>query len=424
MTTNPRNYTVQIRHGLSDVIVGTGIAVSSDGRIVTCAHVAKEAGVDPLTVGEEIGVYFPQVADKNKRPRRAKVAALIDGYDDDLVLLQLSDGPSPLGPEKLAQLGRAEPSYNQPFTSYGYRRLDAYVAGIADGKIQQSVEPPEGSVLQADPVQLQSGQINSGMSGAGVLDTVRNLVVGIVSETWLPDSTTKDSDTAWAVDAQVLGLGPFNLPLLDQAPSLSPTLPPDLDIGTASPVAAIPRTDLRGAPTSVAAWVGRDALLDAIGVDWGKPSSRIVALLGVGGSGKSALARRWVDQILGGPLDARPEGVFWWSFRTNPSVDEFFEAGLTYVTGGSLDPHSCAGSNAQAHLIAGMLMGHRHLFILDGIEAVQEGPGDRYGLLSNADLRQFLLYVADGARSCCLLTSRVPLLDFAGDPRYGTCQAE
>jgi hypothetical protein len=59
VTQNLRNFTVQVRHTDSDVIVGTGIAVSPDGKVVTCAHVVKSAGVESRILnGKELGVYF------------------------------------------------------------------------------------------------------------------------------------------------------------------------------------------------------------------------------------------------------------------------------------------------------------------------------------------------------------------------------
>ena len=42
---NLRDFTVQIRRVDTDAIVGTGIAVSTDGKIVTCAHVVEAAGL-------------------------------------------------------------------------------------------------------------------------------------------------------------------------------------------------------------------------------------------------------------------------------------------------------------------------------------------------------------------------------------------
>src|SRR5690242_19068887 len=44
---NVRDFTVQIRHGKSDAIVGTGFIISHQGHLVTCAHVAKAAGIHP-----------------------------------------------------------------------------------------------------------------------------------------------------------------------------------------------------------------------------------------------------------------------------------------------------------------------------------------------------------------------------------------
>ena len=42
---NLRDFTVQIRRLSDDAIVGTGIVVSMDGKVVTCAHVVEKAGV-------------------------------------------------------------------------------------------------------------------------------------------------------------------------------------------------------------------------------------------------------------------------------------------------------------------------------------------------------------------------------------------
>ena len=55
VTQNLRNFTVQIRPTDSENIVGTGIVVSADGKVVTCAHVVKSAGVEPRQVnGKEL----------------------------------------------------------------------------------------------------------------------------------------------------------------------------------------------------------------------------------------------------------------------------------------------------------------------------------------------------------------------------------
>ncbi len=418
---NLRDFTVQIRRVDNGAIVGTGIAVSMGGQVVTCAHVARGAGVEPrASDGAEIGVYFPQARGDEVKARRAKVAACFPQHDDDVVLLQLTGGPSPLAPEQIPILGKAEDSCFHPFRSYGYRSLEAYIAGWADGTIQDCVEPPPNRHVQADPVQLESAQINRGMSGAAVLDVERNLVVGLVSETWFPDVSTKDRDTAWAVNARVLSLAPLNLHLQDEPYPKRPASQPKTDMAQArAAVAPTQRIAWNNAPTSLAEWVGRDDLLQSITADWADPNRHVTGLIGFGGEGKSSLARKWVDSLPLRPEEAGegpgmgvPDGVFWWGFYERPSVDEFFEAALNYMSGGRIDPRLVPSSNLRAQIIGAMLGAGRYLFVLDGLEVMQHQDGDPYGLLKSADLRELLGYfAAPGHASFCLVTSRAPLLD-------------
>ena len=92
----------------------------------------------------EVGVTFPQLPDGEERDRRATIVACVPTpYDDDAVLLKMSGDPPPLGPEQVAQLGDGKASRLHPFQSFGYRRLDDYDGGLADGTIQGQV-PPRG----------------------------------------------------------------------------------------------------------------------------------------------------------------------------------------------------------------------------------------------------------------------------------------
>jgi len=183
---NLRNFTVQIRRPSDETIIGTGIAVSMDGKVVTCAHVVKAAlGVHPRNAnGAEIVVYFPEFSSRKAETRQAKVAACFQQHDDDVVLLQLADGPSPLAPEQIAVLGTAEYSSGNEFRSFGYRRLANYQGLPALGQIVDYCDKPSDRTLHGEPIMLASQHIDSGMSGAAVLDIERNLVVGVIAETW------------------------------------------------------------------------------------------------------------------------------------------------------------------------------------------------------------------------------------------------
>ncbi len=338
---NPLDFTVQIRVAGTDRVAGTGIAVSMDGKIVTCAHVAEQALGAHLRQanGKEVGVYFPLARGGEAKERQAKIAGCFPQHDDDVVLLQLVGGPAPLGREQIPELGRAENSFLHPFVSYGFCPLGYHPATYASGKILGCLHCPEDGPLQAGPVQLESSQIDQGMSGSAVLDTEQNLVVGIVSETYYPDDTPKHRDTAWAVNARVLSLEPLNLPLRDAPLPKRPAPRPKTDVEAARrAVAPDLGMVLRGAPPPLTEWVGRDDLLKSITRDWADPNLSVTGLIGFGGEGKSSLARRWVDNLLAnvsppptlgegpGVGAARPDGVFWWGFYDRPSVDEFFEA--------------------------------------------------------------------------------------------------
>jgi tetratricopeptide (TPR) repeat protein len=415
-----RSFTVQIRHAASDETVGTGIVASTDGLIITCEHVVRAAGVDPTNAsGAMVGVYFPRRYGREADKRHATIRTCCNETDDDVVLLQLAEGVLPLAAEQVAILGDARASSGHRFESYGYRRLDRYLGGRAAGIILGDVDAPEGYMLLLDPVQLESSQINSGMSGSAVLDVERNLVVGIVSQTWF-SGDSKDRDTAWSVNAGVMGFSPFDLLLQDESLPLRVAPGVDLDAAAARRMAvAAPGSRLDSAPPSLPEWVGREDFLAQLTTRWRGDEHLIVGLVGLGGEGKTRLARRWVDTVLAQPAELRPSGVFWWTFRDGGGTDEFLEAAVDYMTGGRLDLKDYPSARARARLAAGLLQANRYVFVLDGLESAQFQQGDQYGSFTNQDLRAFLRWFAKpGHTSFCLLTSRVPVLDLAPYTTY------
>ena len=146
---------VQIRNATTDAIVGTGFATK--GGIVTCAHVVRDAGVDPFSMkGRDVGVYYPEWKGRSSIKKMARVAAGFDQYNDDVVLLHLVDDSSPLGPETAAKLGSAKGSELHEFRSFGYRRLQNYQGLPTYGKIIGHIDKAIDGKLQHELLMLST----------------------------------------------------------------------------------------------------------------------------------------------------------------------------------------------------------------------------------------------------------------------------
>ncbi|HEY0735952.1 MAG TPA: trypsin-like peptidase domain-containing protein [Herpetosiphonaceae bacterium] len=425
-----RNFTVQIRHAQQpDRIVGTGVITSTKGEIITCAHVVRDAlGLKgkqhPRDAnGSEVGVYFPQLRNAVTKAYRAIVQHCFAlPHEDDVVMLQVVGDLPLLGLENVAILGAADQSEGNEFRSYGFKQLGEQRDDYVEGKILGPVDPPGNQQLLADPIRLKTRDVRPGMSGGAVLDTERNLVVGLVAKRWNPGDKSADDDIAWGVDAHVLSFDPFKLPLHSDDLPLGAAPQPRADI----PAAAIQpqfTIDLSRAPRVLPEWVGRATLLQRLNDEWAGGKRRLIGLIGFGGEGKTSLARRWLDDVL--QSAKRPAGVFWWAFYDNHNLDEFFEAALRYLLGNSINLAAIPSANLRAHLVASFLRAGRYLFVLDGIEVVQQQEGDQYGEFSSADLREFLhLFAAPDHESVCVMTSRTPLVDLREFTTYTEYEVE
>ena len=323
----------------------------------------------------------------------------------------------PDGVEK-AYLGTAKDSADNRFKSFGYRRLADYQGLPAEGRIIDFAECPEDRNLQADPVMLNSQHIDSGMSGGAVLDIERNLVVGVIAETWDSAGNLKDRDTSFAVDSLVLTFNPMCLSAQDMPPQPTELQPESNIEENLAAAVSQPGIKFNNAPPPLDEWVGRKEFLQNLDQDWQDSERLITGLIGFGGEGKSSITRRWLDDLLENDSLNQPKSVFWWGFYENTSVDEFFEAVLTFLVEG-IDPNSLPSAKVKAQVINAMLKNGRYLFILDGLEVLQHQDGDDYGLLKNIDLRDWLRdFVAGKHESFCMISSRAPLLDLIDFTTY------
>ena len=114
----------------------------------------------------------------------------------------------------------------------------------------------------------------------------------------------------------------------------------------------------------------------------------VMALIAIGGMGKSALTWAWLQRdVLGLPLpghaeedaasaercrvaeEQRPEGVLWWSFYEREArFASFLDETLGYASGGRVDPATIRSPSEKLRALFTQLQQRRILLVLDGFE--------------------------------------------------------
>jgi tetratricopeptide (TPR) repeat protein len=155
---------------------------------------------------------------------------------------------------------------------------------------------------------------------------------------------------------------------------------------------------------------GRDGLVDEL-IRWVKtpvPADRVISLVAVGGTGKTALVQKVIAKAEG----HFPGGLFVWSFYHDVRTEEFLRLACGYF-GGDVD----VPPRARLERLLGALSdGEPHLLVLDGLERVQSDGHDGLprGSLRDPQLSRLLQHIAGGCgRARAVITSRFPLEDLA-----------
>jgi len=185
-----------------------------------------------------------------------------------------------------------------------------------------------------------------------------------------------------------------------------------------------------------------------------KDDRPVMAMVAIGGMGKSALTWAWVQRdVLGLPLPGhpddkcetkeacrvpeanRPEGVLWWSFYEREArFAKFVDEALIYASAGQLDPAKIPSSHDRVKALVSLLQQRRFLVVLDGFErelrayaglnaayqgdAVAEDERGDFRSCTDPHAADFLQWIASGPlKSRVLITSRLfprELEDLAG----------
>jgi WD40 repeat protein/energy-coupling factor transporter ATP-binding protein EcfA2 len=255
--------------------VGSGFVITSDGLIVTCAHVIEVARSDNFV---QLFFYFPHLAKEKHEVRVASVEpdCWRDAAAEDVAFLRL-EGLLPKEAVPLS-LGSSFNTQGQTFYSFGFPEAKPVDGLLGECRIIGSVSEDSIPLLQ-----LSSNQVSKGFSGAPVWDDNRQVVIGMITsiiatrrikiastEILLPaDSNWRQTETAFATPVETL----FKIYPLLQPAEVCPYR--GLDAFTED------HTEF---------FFGREHIIDRL-VNRLKQDVRFLAVLGPSGSGKSSVVQ-------------------------------------------------------------------------------------------------------------------------------------
>ena len=151
---------------------------------------------------------------------------------------------------------------------------------------------------------------------------------------------------------------------------------------------------------------GRDAELALLDDALHSGGESVVALIGPGGQGKTAIAQHWLERLHA--LEDRPDGVFLWSFYRGKDADMCLRSLFEYAE--DLDqPPELSASYCVDHLLP-RLRRERWAIVLDGTEVVQYDSGSWLGRFLHPELGRLIEDLsAEPMPGVVVLTTRFPL---------------
>lgn len=164
------------------------------------------------------------------------------------------------------------------------------------------------------------------------------------------------------------------------------------------------------------AFIGRASELSVLDAAWQDKNVAGLSIIAAGGSGKTALVRRWLARHnFGRAINA--QGCITWSFyrqgqhSSEVSEDEFLRAGLRAI--GDTDPDAGSVEDRGRRLAEG-LQSAPWLLVLDGLEPLQFPPISSWaGQLKGPGLKILLQHLATFNPGLVVVTSRLSVADVA-----------
>jgi len=165
---------------------------------------------------------------------------------------------------------------------------------------------------------------------------------------------------------------------------------------------------------------GREKELKLLDEAWGNQKTNILSLIAWGGVGKTALINVWLNKMCDEHYHGA-ERVYGWSFysqgaseKKQVSTDLFIASALEWFG----DPYPNKGTPwEKGERLADLIKKKRTLLILDGLEPLQNPPGEKQGQIRDPTLKCLLRELAINNYGLCIITSRLDvddLKDFVG----------
>jgi NACHT domain len=160
---------------------------------------------------------------------------------------------------------------------------------------------------------------------------------------------------------------------------------------------------------------GREKDIAFLDAAWANRHINIVTIVAWAGVGKSTLVNHWLGRMAAEDYRSA-QLVFGWSFYRQgssggtSSADEFLDATLTWF--GDPNPQITSAWE-KGERLAKLISHRRTLLVLDGLEPLQNPPGQQEGRLRDPSLQALLRELAAYNSGLCVITTRLPIADVA-----------
>ncbi len=174
-------------------------------------------------------------------------------------------------------------------------------------------------------------------------------------------------------------------------------------------------------PSTSSILFGREQELEDMDTAWADPNTNIVSLVAWGGVGKTSLVNKWLRNMAADSFHGA-ERVFGWSFYSQGasedkqvSADVFIASALKWFG----DPAPDEGSPwEKGERLADFIKKQKTLLILDGLEPLQNPPGEGGGRIKDPGLQSMLRELANHNPGLCVISTRLEvddIKDFIGN---------